>query len=150
MKKIHLSYLCFFVVVSASAQQKGDNTIHVKVVDFRKVVTAVLDAGYVIEKIDSNYQTLTTEPKNYKPGKGGLIRLAIRVKDSTAIITSDMGLRAEDFVTKKEPSIFEKGNYGFYYGQVICVKSKSNLFYDAFEAMDKFAKTLGTPTYLKL
>ncbi|MBK7289187.1 MAG: hypothetical protein IPI78_02440 [Chitinophagaceae bacterium] len=68
--------------------EKGVNTIHVADVSFNQVVDRLLDAGYYIEKIDSNFQTIKTEFKNGGvKNKLNKFRLFIRVKDSLAIIT---------------------------------------------------------------
>lgn len=78
------AFLPFF----ALGQTKNDNTISVKGVGFIEVANKVLDFGYIVAKIDSNLNTINTE---FKEGKGKnkwmQLKLNIRVKDSTAIIT---------------------------------------------------------------
>lgn len=92
LKKLVVFLLTFLVITfphnPASAQQKKDNTIRVKGVDFLQVCNVLLDAGYVIEKKDNDLQTVKTE---FRPGKDKNrymnLCLIIRVKDSVAIIT---------------------------------------------------------------
>lgn len=71
---------------------KGANTIEVIGVTFKEVGTKILEAGYSIDKIDSNFQTFRTEWKYFS--KYFLsIKLDIWVKDSTAIIKGIWGTK---------------------------------------------------------
>lgn len=87
MKIIYLLFAFLFSINSYS-QQKKDNTITVKGVGFMQVCNALLDAGYTVEKKDNELQTAKT---GFKDGTGKAklckLRLLVRVKDSTAIIT---------------------------------------------------------------
>jgi len=76
------------LLLSSTAQTKGANTIKVIGVTFKEAVDKLLDAGYVPEKIDSNFQTVKTEFK-ISEGKNKNVQLSlfVRIKDSTAIIT---------------------------------------------------------------
>jgi hypothetical protein len=66
------------------------NEIIVSGVTFKEVANGLLDAGFSIEKVDSNFNTIKTE---FIEGSGKTkylkLRLMIRVKDSTAIITGE-------------------------------------------------------------
>lgn len=70
------------------------SVILVKGVSFKEVVNQLLDRGYSMSKIDSNFNTLETDP--YEPKyKTGLVHRMIvraRVKDSTAQFTATYGL----------------------------------------------------------
>lgn len=78
--------LIFYTI--CQAQSKGDNAIKVKEMSFAHVCEGLLDAGYNIEKKDADLQTVET---GYKTGIGKnkwmKLKLLIRVKDSTAIIS---------------------------------------------------------------
>lgn len=80
--------LCLLIPVLSLAQSKGVNTITVKGVGFMQVCNALLDAGYMIDKKDNDLQTAETKFKD-GTGKAKLckLRLLVRVKDSTAIIS---------------------------------------------------------------
>lgn len=82
--------ILFFCSLCASGQKKGDNAMVVKGVSLNESVHALLDAGFVLEKTDSNFQTITTD---FKDGTGKnkwmKYRLHIRIKDSKAIIKGD-------------------------------------------------------------
>lgn len=73
---------------SQSKIEKGTNTINVIGITFKQAAESLLDAGFYIEKTDSIFQTIKTE---FKTGTGKnkwmKLRLFVRVKDSTAIIT---------------------------------------------------------------
>lgn len=72
----------------AISQNKGDNTIVVKGVGFMQVCSALIDAGYIIDKKDNDLQTVKTELKSGQDkNKWMKLLLNIRVKDSAAIIT---------------------------------------------------------------
>lgn len=84
---IGLSVALFFST-GILAQSKGDNTIIVGGVDFATVCSALLDAGFAIEKKDSDLQTAKTELKAGS-GKNKWMKLLFnaRVKDSTLYLT---------------------------------------------------------------
>lgn len=89
MRIIYLLLLVFTLSsINSYSQQKKDNTITVKGVGFMQVCNALMDAGFTIEKKDNELQTAKTEFKD-GTGKAKLckLRLLVRVKDSTAIIT---------------------------------------------------------------
>jgi hypothetical protein len=123
----HLSY----------SQEKGVNVIRVKNVDFNQVVNILLDKGYSIEKIDKNFQIVRTEPKSYSNKVGGMIKISIRVKDSTAIITGECGLKAIDFTIKE--GIYYGGSYG---GRIENRGMKGSLLKESFQVLNEFAQSL--------
>lgn len=70
-------------------QNKGDNAVTASGVNFKQVVNALLDKGFSIEKIDSNYGTVKTEWKedakySFKE------RYEVRVKDGAAILKGEV------------------------------------------------------------
>ena len=72
------------------AQEKKDNLIKVKGVSFSVVVNKLLDEGWNIMKIDSNYQTVTTDFRDGRDKtKWMKLRYYVRVKDSTAFISGN-------------------------------------------------------------
>lgn len=68
------------------SQSKGDNSIVVKGVGFKDAVTLLLDKGFSIEKIDSNFQTFTTGKKFDGGSFGGYYWFDLRIKGSDLII----------------------------------------------------------------
>lgn len=82
--------IILFAPVFCIAQNKKDNLILVKGVSFQESVSSILDAGFIIEKIDSNFKTLSTDFKEGKDkNKWMKLRFHIRVKDSTVYIKGD-------------------------------------------------------------
>ena len=105
------------------------NAIKVTGITFREIANSTLDAGYILEKVDSNFQTLRTEYKERAgENKRMKVRLMIRVKDSVATITGEWynALFTEEKYAKKIEYTF--GN------------TKS-----CFEEMNQFAMTLNRP-----
>ncbi len=129
--------LCSFFV---NGQKKGDNTIIVKGVSFREVVVALLDKGFHIEKIDSSFFTIRTEPTRITTKNAVLISMDIRVKDSSAIIKAGAGLKESDFKNKRF-NIFTED----YYSEVFYNNESSLKEKDPFAAMNKFALSFGKP-----
>ena len=68
------------------AQSKGDNTIIVKDIVLKEAVNHLLDKGFSIDKIDSNFQTFTTGRKFDGGYFGGTYWFDLRIKDSDLII----------------------------------------------------------------
>lgn len=98
MKKL-LLILSLAISSTGIAQIKKDNTITAHPVEFKQIVNTLLDAGYVIDKIDSNYYTIKTEYKKLCSNCLPKVSFDIRVKDSSAIIKgqwkSDGGIFAQ-------------------------------------------------------
>ncbi len=90
MKLFYIFLLCPFFLRSQEIPKKS-NTITVTGVSFKQCVTGLLDAGFMIDKIDSNYMTVRTTfiPAKLKNGKDSECEMSIdvRVKDSVATIT---------------------------------------------------------------
>jgi len=88
--KVVLSLILFMPIICLSQIPKRANTIIIKGPTFKEVATALLDAGYTIEKSDSSLQTIKTEWKD-GTGKDKLVRLRLyaRIKDSSAIIRGE-------------------------------------------------------------
>lgn len=88
--KLLFTLLILPALVLGQKPPKKTNTIEVQGVTFRQMAASLMDAGYYIEKADSNFQTIRTE---FKTGTGKnknmKMRLMVRIKDSTAIITGD-------------------------------------------------------------
>ena len=91
MKKHLFLFFLFPSFVFAQEPKKGDNTIITTGIDFRHAVNELMDEGYTIEKIDSNFKTARTEFINcpLKTGKASMVNISIsiRIKDSSCIIT---------------------------------------------------------------
>lgn len=91
---VFLNGLILLIPFVSFCQPKETNTIKVDGVTFREVVNKLLDSNYLIEKIDSNFQTIETVPFDRsefsKKYEGGFViikmKLFLRVKDSTLII----------------------------------------------------------------
>lgn len=137
MKAIIFALLLSPIISLCQDPPKKCSVIKVTPVSFRHAVNSLLDLGYSIEKIDSNFLTVRTEPKNYSKTKGGMVQIEIRVKDSSVIITGYCGLRNIDF-EKKESNFFD----GKYYYKVENRGMKGSLSKEAFDVMNEFAKGL--------
>jgi hypothetical protein len=119
------------------------NVIKVSQVTFKQVAMSLLDAGYLFQKIDSNYNTITTEPKEYSRKVGGMIQLNIRVKDSTVIISGYCGLTEGDFNSRPSTALGGKS-------EIANQGMKGSLMRESFDVMNKFARSLGTDiVYIK-
>lgn len=88
-----LKYFFLLLPIFAISQEKipkKTNTIEVKGISFNEAANGLLDAGYIFEKIDSNFNTIKTE---FKEGMGKnkwmKLRILVRIKDSTAIVTGE-------------------------------------------------------------
>lgn len=124
---------------------KRANLIKVKPVSFRSVANTLLDAGYTFKAIDSNYNTITTNPKHYSRKVGGIVQFNIRVKDSTATITGYCGLYESDFSTNPGRGLAEGKS------EIENRGMKGSLMKESFEVMDRVAHSLGGRiSYIKL
>lgn len=65
---------------------KNANRIVVKGVSFDEVVAGLLDAGYSLDKVNKDYQTVKTEYRNMCEKCVPQMYYEVRVKDSIAII----------------------------------------------------------------
>lgn len=122
--KVLITLILLASFAYCQGQKTFDNAIIVKGVSFNQVVTALLDQGYKIEKVDKDFQTVQTELT-------GRYNIAIyaRVKDSTATITG---------------KFFSSRIWEVYY-------EKSGGFGKRFMIIDAFAHSLnGKITYAKL
>jgi hypothetical protein len=86
MKMLLLSLAACFSTVLYAQIPKDANMIIVKGVTFKEAINRLLDSNYSISKIDSNYQTTSTEYKQYSKGREK-VSIHVRIKDSTAYIT---------------------------------------------------------------
>lgn len=138
--KLLFTLLLLPVMAFGQKPPKKTNTIEVQGVTFRQMAASLMDAGYYIEKADSNFQTIRTE---FKTGTGKnknmKMRLMVRIKDSTAIITGDWYNTM--FVGSKflgKEGTVENSTYPIEYASV----NPKNCFIE----MDEFAKSFNKPT----
>jgi hypothetical protein len=127
------------VTITIFGQAKGDNVIYAKNVSFTQVVNALLDSGYVIDKIDKDFFTVTTKYKSFPPvfkTKKSLlgqafydIALDIRVKDSVAII------KGRALVSSDSYSNIEYNNKGYYNAKLMGI---------SWNQMDSFVRSLSS------
>jgi|SRR5688572_33339120 len=118
---ITILFFAFHLSSSGQAIPSKANTILVKGVSFTEICTALLDAGYSIEKKDSELQTVRTEPKKYPKYWNATYVVNIRVKDSTAYISGKFtgasgGLFKDDPIynhTNKKGETHEKSMFGY-------------------------------------
>lgn len=122
---------------SQNAIPEKANAIKVTGIAFREIANNALDAGFVFDKVDSNFQTIKTEFRNGK-NKSMKLRLMIRVKDSVAIISgewydaSSIGRTVAGVEHTIENSTMK-------------IKYTSGHSKRCFEDMDKFAQSLNRP-----
>jgi hypothetical protein len=90
MLKFILLLLLPFTSLSQAKIPKKTNAIEITGISFKEITNALLDAGFIFDKIDSNYQTLKTEFKDgTDKNKSMKLRFMIRVKDSLATLTGE-------------------------------------------------------------
>jgi hypothetical protein len=92
-KNIYLILISLLLFINSKAQAPiNANVILVHNIIFKDAVNRLLDSGFTIKKIDSNYNTIETDPKAWnRSGWGQQMLLKIRIKDSIAEITGLMG-----------------------------------------------------------
>lgn len=133
---ITVALVLFMNTIVAQEIPKNTTTIIVKGVAFDKVVNCLLDSGFVIDKIDKEYQTLKTEYRKLCKDCIPEILFNVRVKDSVVTISgkwrSDLNLfgAAETQTGKENAYVFEIKN------------EKNKVPKEAFKAMNKFALAL--------
>lgn len=142
MKKVAALCLSVLIYCAIQAQEKGDNAIVVKGVDFAQVKNVLLDNGYFIDQQNEQDGTIVTRETNADDARSfgqNLNRfniiLYVRVSNSTAVITGQMRFTEEE---KKE------------WHPVEFWKSKGSVPYHLFAKMDKIAQGLkGELSYVK-
>lgn len=88
-----MKYLLLLCLISANAKSqtaipKDANTIVVKGVKFLDVCNALLDAGYTIEKKDTELGTAETKIANYGKYFNATYKFHLRTKDTIAYLTA--------------------------------------------------------------
>ena len=143
--KIIVTAIVLFLTNQILAQDipKNATTIIVKGVAFNNIVNCLLDSGFVVDKMDKEYQTLKTEYKKLCKDCIPEILFNVRVKDSIATITGNWRSTvnlfgfAESQNDKDIALVFEIKN------------EKSKVPKEVFKAMNKFALALkGEVQYL--
>lgn len=132
--RISLLLILLPYILHGQAPPKRCSLIRVKNVTFKEAVTSLLDAGYFIEKIDSNFLTIRTEPQDYSKTKGGMISIDIRIKDSTAFITGHCGLTRGDFDSKGGNLMTVR-----YYYEIENRGMKGSIMKESFDKLNEFA-----------
>ena len=102
---------------------KHTNTIIVKGVQFRQAASVLLDEGYTIQKIDSNYFTVKTDFRKV-PKTSLSMFISLRIKDSICTIMGSLKFSAE-----KDESAVD-------------IFNASGGAKECFHQMDQFAKSL--------
>jgi hypothetical protein len=140
--KPSLSLVCllFQFIVYSQIIPKNADAITVKDVTFDQVVNSLLDSGYVMEKIDKDFHTLTTDYRKLCKDCLPEITFNVRVKDSVATISGKWRSTGNIF----GPSSNKDAAY------VFAIKNeKMKVPRMAFQAMKTFALSLnGGVTYL--
>lgn len=112
----------------------GTNTIVMKGITFRQVCVTLLDSGYVIDKKDSELQTVTTQPRRYPKRFNASYIISCRVKDSSAYFTVTFNAPPDGGIVRNEPSTYQ------------CKKSGrpiDNIFTYPFMLLNSFVKGFG-------
>jgi hypothetical protein len=122
--KVVFIFILFAYCSNCVAQNilKDANVITVKGVSFNEVCNALLDSGYVIDKKDSELQTVRTEKKKFPKYWKAIYTVNIRVKDSIAYISGlltsppEGGLFVDQPIsnhTNSKGKTFPKSMYGY-------------------------------------
>jgi hypothetical protein len=87
--KTKLLLLMLIIPAFAHSQEppKKANTIIVYGVTYNEAMSQLLDKGYLIDKSDKDVQYIQTAKKPSKKGLTYLLKIAVRIKDSTMIVT---------------------------------------------------------------
>ncbi len=141
-KMVTIFFLILFLPLLCISQNRNDNLIVSKGIGFNQIVEILLDNGYNIDKIDSNYKTLKTEYKKLCSDCIPEIMLEVRVKDSIAFMKgkwrSNGGLIGNVL----------SGNNDYMYFDIMNEKQKVPK--QCFSEMDKIAKLFSNDiTYSK-
>jgi hypothetical protein len=132
---LFLITIIFCSICSYSQVPKKANTIVVNNVSLKEAMDTLLNHNFFFDKVDSNNQTLTTQPKKIK---GLTYVFNIRVQDSIAYFSG----RVNDNIKFMdiEPSYSEITNTGM----------KGSLIRDAFNYLDKLAHYFNKPVEYKI
>lgn len=134
MKKILFAIFLIPSILFSQEAPKHTSVIQVKNVSFASAVNTLLDAGYTIDKLDKDFQTVTTERKAMYKNSGWYISINIRIKDSTATIKGICG-----FTLMSLKGEFDKNEY------VIENRGSGNsLPKESFRMMNELAERLGS------
>jgi hypothetical protein len=134
--------LLLFIPLISFSQNKNDNVIIAQKVFLKQVVDTLLDHGYLIDRIDSNYNTLKTDYKKLCSDCVPEIMFNVRIKDSTAYISGKWRSNGGLFGNVLS------GNNDYIYFDIMNEKSKVPKH--CFLEMDKIAKLLSSNvTYSK-
>lgn len=138
MKTAFIVLLTLFSLVSNSqAIPKGANMIVVKEVGFNQVVNTLLDLGYFIDKKDSEFETVITQPRAVDNGVWSYF-VQVRVKDSTAYVSGQLKVKVTPF-----------GNGADTYSQIEYRGMKGSPNKEGFSKLEDIAKALkGTVSYI--
>lgn len=142
MKKL-LLIAGLLISLNGMSQKNKENTIIAAGVTFRQAVNVLLDNGYIIDKLDSNFYTIKTEYKKFCPDCLPQILLNIRIKDTFAVIKgtwkSDGGILAKALVGHDVDEMFFD-----------VMNEKGKVPQMCFKEMDRIAKLLSSNvTYTK-
>lgn len=145
MKMLLLSLAVCCSAVLYAQIPKDANTIIVKGVTFKEAVNRLLDSNYSISKIDSNFQTASTEYKQYSKGREK-VSIHVRVKDSAAFITGTFRYG--------EKSDYPEGSIGWIAAggdnPIANIKQWQHKQISPFSVMNNYALSFGMPVeYIK-
>jgi hypothetical protein len=92
--KMKYLIVCFLIAASPflyGQAAKNSQIIEVKNADFSKIINTLLDQGFMMSRVDSNYKTVRTEFKvcPLENGKPSLVHISFdaRIKDGVTIIS---------------------------------------------------------------
>lgn len=112
MKKLWMIFL-FFVPLFSPAQKKKDNVIIIKTDTagiFNQALNILYDNGYTIQTADRVNGVILSEEKTVK---NALVKLRIRVKDSSVLLSGQVALAMEiSFGSATMTKTFEPVYYG--------------------------------------
>lgn len=131
-----MKYACLLLLIFQQSIPPKANTIVLKAVSFNQVCTSLVEKGYQIEAKDSALQTIRTVPQRFENTYGANQILFIRLKDSTAIITSTYNNDSGN----NYPVYNDAGSNG---------KTRRSLPGKAFTKMNEFALSLNKPVEYK-
>lgn len=138
MRLILLTAILFATSVKGQDIPCGANTIIAHDVTFNAVCTSLLDSGYIIDKRDSEIQTVSTQPRAYPKRFSATYVINIRLKDSAAYFTVTFTAPKDGSIVRNEPSMYKCKKNG---------KPIDNIFTYPFTLVNSFVQGLGKVTY---
>lgn len=152
MKAILLSLLLMPIISIGQTQAipSKANQIIVKGVTFAELCSKLLDAGYLIEKKDTDLQTVKTEPKIYPKGWNAAYKIYARVKDTSIYISATLTAPWSQALTGSVKDPLWRDDPSYHHTNKKGVTHTKSLVGMPFMWANEFALSFGKPVEYKI